>query len=788
MGLLDTLLYYFLNPMVKRHARKSMPQLDGVIPADSLKKPVKVYRDQWGVPHIYAENMEDLVYVQGYVHAQDRLWQMDITRRVARGQLSEVVGKDGLPTDRATKTLGFERLAFQDLENLSKDLNALLHRYVDGINDQIDRIGKNMPPEYKLLKYAPVKWEPVDILAMGRMLGWQMSFAWFSEIVRAKMIDEVGYERAMELELHYPEHNPAGLDKIGEVNIILDDGRLEGMQGPFLKPVQGSNAWAIASWKSKTGHPFLCNDPHLPMSQPAIWYENHIACPKLECTGVSIPGIPLVMIGHNRDIAWGMTLAFTDIQDLYIEKFTDDNFTHYEFKGEVREATKITEVIKVKGQEDHHEEVVLTHHGPIISDVTGFEHGKLSLASSALKQSGMIEGWFKLNKASDWNSFVEAMGMITAPALNVPYADTKGNIGYWVTGEVPIRARDTGMTPGPGWTGDAEWTGMVPFEEMPHAFNPEKGHIITCNHKIIGDDYPHYLGNAWMNGYRANRLEQLLSVKETYGFEDMKRFQQDTQCIPGQLFAQHFKGLRMDNLNLEQLKQYLLSWDGNLTVDSIGGMVYELTKHFMFHLLFDEKMGAELVAHLRGTTFNDNLIPQNEFYGHDTSVILRLLDKPESWWIQEAGGKDKLMRRSLAKTYEYLNQNYGPEPRDWAWGKVHKISFHHPAGDRKALARIFNQGPFEIPGNTDTLLQTATMAFAPLSDHVIAPSYRQIIDMKDFTRSVSVMPPGQSANILSEHYNDQLDMWRKGVYHPMLWDRNDIQNRHKHLLELMPSA
>lgn len=786
MRILDNVLLWLLKPSIHKNARKNLPQLDGVFNHKELTDAVKVYRDKWGVPHIYASNLKDLAFAQGYVHAQDRLWQMDIQRRVARGQISEIVGKAALDTDRATRTLGFERLAAADITDIPAHLLEDLESYISGINAYVDVLGNNLPPEYKLLKCKPHKWELLDVLAFSRMLAWQMSFAWFGEVIRAKVVDKVGAEHATELDVHYPPENPSGLNKVGEVNMIADDGLLQAMNGPFLKPIKGSNGWAISGARTRSGSPILCNDPHLPMSQPAIWYENHLKSPEVETTGVTVPGVPMVLIGHNGNIAWGMTLAFTDIQDTYIEQFTDNTLNKYRFKGEELDAQKISETIKVKGERDHIEQVIITQHGPVISGIVGLASTKLTLHSKALQKSGMILGWYNLNRAKNWIDFVHAMEHINAPALNVPYADVTGNIGYWVTGKVPVRKGFNGSMPAEGWTGEQEWTGEVPFEEMPHTFNPEKGYVITCNHKIVPDDYPHYLGSTWMNGYRANRLETLFSKKEKFAPDDMKKMQMDIHCLPALQFIEQYRGLRLDNLNLELMKQQLLSWDGNLTTDTVAGCIYQVTRHFMMETVFQEKLGADLTQQLTGKGFNDSLIPQQEFYGYDTVTLLRMLDNKDSWWMKEAGGREKVMEVSLEKAFQYLTDKLGDDMDRWAWGRIHQMTLHHPIGAKKPFDRIFNQGPFPIPGDTDTLLQTATMPTAALGDHITAPSYRQIIDMGNLSNSVCVTPAGQSGNIMSPHYSDQLQLWIEGKYHPMLWTREEVEANKVHLMELLP--
>jgi len=451
-----------LKPVIRHLSKKRLPQIEGKLKVEGIIANVEIIRDEWGVPHIYADNMHDLSFTQGYVHAQDRLFQMDLNRRVAQGKLSEVVGKLGLDTDRAVRTLGFERIAQRDFDQANDEVKALVQDYSNGVNAVINQKGQKLPVEFKLLGYKPEPWKPVDTLSFSRMLVWQMSFAWFGELVRAQLIEKVGLDKAMELELHYPEINPSTLDKVGEVNVVADDGRLQAFSGPFLQNIKGSNSWTVSAKRTTTGSPILCNDPHLPMMQPAIWYENHMTAGDFQVTGVTVPGIPLAMIGHNRHIAWGMTLAFNDIQDLYIEKFVSD--TEYEFKGEKRKAEVIEEVIRVKGKKDHVEKVLITHHGPVISDIVGEKNKKLSICSMPLKDGEFMNGWFGLNKAANWDEFVESMKHVRAPALNVTYADVNGNIGYWVTGETPIRPSGDSSLPFDGATGADEWNGSVPFE------------------------------------------------------------------------------------------------------------------------------------------------------------------------------------------------------------------------------------------------------------------------------------------------------------------------------------
>jgi penicillin amidase len=419
-------------------SRRRLPQTDGTLNLPGLKAPVEIIRDRWGVPHIYADNLHDLFFAQGFVHAQDRLWQMEINRRTATGRLSELFGDVALDTDRLTRTFGFNRLAQADLDSASEEMQEALDAYAVGVNVFLDQTDGRLPVEFTLLRHWPEPWTPQDSLAWVRVMIWNLSHAWASEIVRARLIEKLGPDRAADLEIRYPERNPITLPQGIEFNQFTANGILEATTGPFLGQAFGSNGWAVAADRMSTGAPALCNDMHLQLQSPSIWYAIHLdAGEQFNVTGVSLPGIPCVEVGHNSHIAWGMTLAFTDCEDLFVEKFHPDDPHRYQFQDEWLEANVIHEPIHVKGRTDPHvEEVIVTHHGPIISDVVGTPGMRLAVQSMALRPCPAIQGWFQLDQAQGWDDFVAAMRLIKAPQLNVPYADVDGNIGYWVTGKV----------------------------------------------------------------------------------------------------------------------------------------------------------------------------------------------------------------------------------------------------------------------------------------------------------------------------------------------------------------
>ena len=767
-----------LKPGLTWLSRRRLPQIDGQLILPGLSASVEIIRDRWGVPHIYAKNEPDLFFAQGFVHAQDRLWQMELNRRTATGRLSELFGPIALDTDRAARTFGFHRLAQADLTNADEAIQRALSAYTRGVNAFLRHPGCRLPVEFTLIRHRPESWRNEDTMAFLRLMTWQLSHAWYSTIVRAQFIEAVGSERAAEWEVHYPEQNPVTLPTGIEFHRLAPDGSLHVAHSPFLERGLGSNAWAIAGHKTPTGQPFLCNDAHLGLRAPATWYQNHLVSDTFNVTGVSLPAAPMVMIGHNPHIAWGITLAFTDCEDLFIEKFDPNQPERYQFGEDWREAEVISESIRIKDRaEPHLEQVVVTHHGPIISDITGTPNQRLALNSMALRPSPAAKGWWVLNQAKHWDDFVEAMHLIEAPQLNVAYADTQGNIGYWLTGKVPVRAKGDGSVPVPGWNGEYEWVDEVPFAKMPHTLNPKKGVVISCNHKVVGDNYPHFLGNVWMNGYRAHRLNELFDRQTHYTVADFQAMQLDVTCPPGQEFVAHLAVLPNPHPDHEvQLAlEWLLSWDGQLTTDSVAGCLYEVTRRMLIHNLLKPGLGPQLTKALLGNGFNPVLLASSELYGYDTVSMLRILGNSNSWWLNQAGGKTQVLARSLKQAVIWLRTELGPDPNGWQWGKIHRVVFNHALGAKQPLDRIFNRGPLPIGGDTDTPCQTATLPGQFYDSIAWGPSIRQIIDMSDLSHSLISVPPGQSGHIASPHYDDQFRPWLKGEYIPMLWTRTQIE-------------
>ncbi|MHA2306587.1 MAG: penicillin acylase family protein, partial [Candidatus Hodarchaeales archaeon] len=692
-----------------RFSKRRLPIINGELNLPGLINRVEVIRDKWGIPHIYSENDHDLFFAQGFIEAQDRLWQMEINRRTANGTLSELFGDLALETDISSRTFGFARLGKIDWENLDEKVKPTIQAYSDGVNAFLNHPTSKLPFEFSLIRYKPKLWKPEDSLAFSRVMLWKLSHAWYGEIVKAKIIAKVGETKAAELDYTYQNENPNTMPHGIEFNLLNKDGTLRKATGPFLSRSQGSNSWVISSTKSESNHAYLCNDMHLELMLPSIWYETHLVSQNFNVSGVTLVGVPMILVGHNNNIAWGSTLAFTDAEDLFIEQFNPDNPQQYKFKANWLEVEEIVEKIIVKGKpEPHIEKVLITQHGPIISDVVGYTNERIAVNSMALRPSKAMDGYWLLNQAKSWDEFVEAMRHIDATQLNMTYADVHDNIGYWVTGKVPIRAEgNDGSIPVPGWTGLHEWIGEVPFEEMPHAYNPQDGYLVTCNHKIVPDDYPHHLGNVWMNGYRAKRFEEMIEGKTKLSIQDFKAMHIDYKNLAARDVINKIKHIESNDPDIELALDLLNEWDFNLTADSISGTVYEVFRYFIVKDILEKGVGKEITLSIMGKGFNPVLYHANEFYGNDTVIMLRLLDNPNSWWIQQAGGINELITRNLKATINWLRKNLGKQQNNWQWGKLHRVNFNHAMGLQKPLDKVFNRGNIPIGGDTDTLCQTA---------------------------------------------------------------------------------
>jgi penicillin amidase len=798
--------------------RRPLPRIRGTLRLRGLHNPVEVLRDPWGVPHIYAETSHDLFFAQGFVHAQDRLWQLDFQRRLVSGRLAEVLGTEALPLDRWMRTLTMRRVSEQEIELLSEKITADLAAYAAGINARIAR--GRLPVEFTLLRYKPEPWTLPDTLSWIKMMAWTLSVNWETEILRALLVERLGPQRAAELEPDWgagmPRIVPDLADlALGGAEALARAGAARPLAGPPAAAGLGSNNWVVAGSRTATGAPLLANDMHLQMNIPCIWYENHLVGGDINATGVTFPGIPGIVAGHNGRVAWGFTNGFPDVQDLYLERLRRGGGEEggaevrwqYEYQGEWHDAQVHREEIQVKGSETAIEEVIITRHGPIINalveDLSGdlasvFADGgeepgspvgcaPLALRWTALEPDTMIESVFAMLRARDCVEFREAMRGWTTPAQNVVYADVEGNIAYSLPGKVPIRAQGDGLVPVPGWTGDYEWTGYVRYEELPHLLNPPRGYIATANNRVVADDFPHHLGYDHCTGHRAARAVEFLEETEKVDVAYCKRMQFDQVSTYALLLSTHLGELEVEDPDLAPVVERMRHWDGELSSESPEAAVQQIFVRTMIVRTLQDKLGDLTLRYAgQGPT---PVLAETTWFGHRSLEWLQaVLNDRESPWFDLGQGEDRddVMRLALRETVDTLKAELGPKIEDWSWGKLHKLTYSHVLGQVKPLDRLFNRGTYPLGGSSNTLWATGATFHDLRSELIVGPPFRFIADLGDLRNCQGLLAPGQSGQPGSAHYDDGVQAWFQGDYHPMLYAREDVVRESQAWLELLP--
>ena len=774
--------------------RMPRPQHKGNFRLQRLKAPVEVLRDRWGVPHIYATSVDDLFFAQGFIHAQERLWQMDFNRRLVAGRLSEILGAAAVPLDRWMRILGMRRAAEKQAA-IVDSASAMLESYVSGINAFIHQ-NQRLPMEFSLLRYEPDAWTSADPLSWAKMMAWDLSVNWETEILRAQLIARLGPEKAAELEPPHDRRQPFIIPEGVDYSCIGNEASRRASEarkftGPAPQEGLGSNNWVLSGERTKSGLPLLANDMHLVMNIPSLWFENHLVAGELNVTGVTFPGIPGVTAGHNPHVAWGFTNGFTDVQDLYIEHLrrTNDSRVEYEYQGKWVEAEVIPEVIRIKGEAPVIEEVIITRHGPIINALAPGLCGEapLALRWTALEPDNLLTSLVSMNLSRNCSEFRDSLRQWSVPSQNVVYADTQGNIGYSLPGKLPIRARGDGQVPVPGWSGEYEWLGYVPFEELPHMFNPPQGFVATANNKVIDERYPHWLGNDYISANRAKRIVEMIEAQPKLGVEDIRRMHTDQVCLPACRMVEVLKTMHSDSPELHAVLERMCKWDGCLSVDCPEASVYEVFIRRILFRLLTPRLGDLAEGYIgKGPT---PVLKESSMFGeHARDWLFAILDDPASEWFNLGDGqsRDDHLLTALQESVDYLKKTCGKRMQDWKWGKLHQITFNHALGSVKPLDRFFNRGPFPLGGDGDTIW-AAVATYMDLSHKsIVGPPFRLIADLSDWNNSQGMLVPGQSGHPASRHYANNIRGWLKGEYHPMLFDRQAVLGAVTERLDLLP--
>jgi penicillin amidase len=759
---------------LKEHAQAALSQIRGTLKVAGLQHPVELIRDRWGVAHIYARNQHDLFFAQGFVAAQDRLFQMELWKRSGQGRLAEVLGPSALFRDINARLLRYRGNIEAEYKAYSPDTKEILEAFTAGINAYIARRpgGQGLPVEFQLAGFKPQPWEPADCL--NRMAAFSMTGNAFAELEHAEAVAVVGAEKASKLFDLDPKvtFDPApGVDLSNLApgllrNLVGSDSRIE--FPPYY--IEGSNNWTVSGQLTQTGKPMLANDPHRVLAVPSLRYMVHLVAPGWDVIGAGEPGLPGVALGHNQHIAWGFTIFGSDQQDLYLEELNPHDPLQYRTEQGWEPMQVQRETFKVRGGPDVVVELEFTRHGPVLWHD---QHRAL-----ALRWVGMEPGTagylasLAVDRAQNWDQFSKAMVRWNVPSENIVYADTQGNIGEYSVGLSPIRKNWKGLLPAPG-VGGYEWAGFIPVSELPHSYNPAKGFIATANNKMIPEGYPYNIAFRWYSRYRVQRIDEVIEQARRIGHklsaEDFERLQNDYASIPGRELVQLLR--QAVGNRPTPMQQLLLNWDGVLDRNSPAAALYE---NYFQEL---RKALIQRMAPPRLWSLAEDWGPHQ---------ILTLLTFPTSdvFGSNPAAERNRLMQGSLQAAAAKLSQLEGTDARKWSWGELHVLQFRHSLNRAPGAASLTDLGPIARSGDGETV--GATGYDGDSFEQVEGASYREILDLSDWDKSLAINTPGQSGQPGSPHYSDLFPLWAEGRYFSLLYSREALEKQANDKLTLEP--
>ena len=800
-------------------ARRSFPETDGTVQIWALEAEVRVVRDSYGVPHIYATNMNDLYRAQGYVEAQDRFYQMDFWRHIGAARLSEMFGDSSLETDQFLRTLQLEALAEAEFAAMPEEHRTYLVSYAEGVNAYLqDHSGLKLSLEYGILgltngDYEPEPWEPVHTLTWAKMMAWELGGNMSKEIDRAILAGVMPTDQVDQLFPPYPSDKPYIVDSQGLTTAMTapalpDIAGLLATIAPRVDAVTsvtgelgaeiGSNNWVVSGELTESGMPLLANDPHLSIQMPSIWYQVGLHCegPDPTCphhvAGFGFPGVPGVVIGHTDAIGWGVTNVAPDVQDLYVERINPNNLNQYEVNGSWVDMEIATETIKVAGAEDVELIVRTTRNGPIISDVYGAledygdlsgletpEEYAISLRWTALEPTQLASSILELNQATNFEEFRDALSLWDVPSQNFVYADTAGNIGYQMPGLVPIRANGDGRWPVPGWTNEYQWTGTIPFEELPYVYNPPSGYIATANNAVVDGSYPFLITQDWAYGYRAERIvAEIEAATQPITQQFMSDLQADSYNLNAEEIVPHILALESSQGTVGDAQNLLADWDLENGADSQGAAVY-----------------AAIWRHLLIETLHDDMPEDTHPNGRSQWFVVmeQLLNDPnDTLWddVQTTGVEDAndILERAVVTAMDELSVELGTDTEDWRWGDLHVANFRNGSLGESGIAPIewlFNRQGFAVSGGTSIVNATS---WNPSEGYAVTalPSLRMVLDFADLEDSVAIHTTGQSGHAFAPHYIDMAALWADHETNKMWWTNEQVSFDAQAVLTLTP--
>jgi penicillin G amidase len=778
---------------VATQAKPSTLQLAG------LRAAVTVRRDERGIPYIEADNQEDLYFAQGYVTASDRLWQMDLLRRTASGELAEILGSSALEEDKRRRAFGFATLAEQMAGRLSAPVGVALEAYTRGVNAFIESLDNtSLPAEFRALRYKPRFWRKADSLIIGKLFAETLSATWQTDLMRAEFAflpparlaellpstspldvillgsdDAIKKRVAMNLPASFPHRGTGSAEILSEVAEITDTMRHSLQRvGVYAEELAASNNWVVSGRHSITGKPLLANDPHLQPSAPSIWYMIQLAAPGLHVAGVTVAGNPGILIGHNDSIAWGITNVEADVQDVYLEKFDKDGAQRYLTPTGWREAQSRREEIKVRRSPTEADtgtvefDVTVTRHGPVLLEKDGERY---AVAWPALDPTtNEFEAYYHINRARNWNEFSAALKGYTGFPLNFIYADVDGHIGYWAAGRYPIRKSGRGTVPYYGATDAGDWTGYIPFQSTPHVYDPPTGIIVTANNRVIGLDYPYYITDNWAAPYRARRIHDMLTSKEKLSVEDFREIQADTYSYADAVFVAEIvklgAPLQDSSSEWREVLAALDGCDAMMNPESSNIALSAAMRDTFLRRIVGGALGADLGA-------------KYAWSGSGTFVHRIITTQPREWLPKEFDSYQALILACYKDAQELLTKRIGPNRAQWTWGRLTQVRFQHPLANTPSIGKQFAIGPVPQSGGNYTVNR------GPLV------SMRYIADVGNWDNTRQGIPLGQSGDPASPHWKDQLESWQT-VKPPIFpFSKNAVMNATTETLVLIsPTA
>lgn len=742
--------------------RLSLPPRKETVHVPGLQSGVTIVWDRWGIPHLKADNEHDLFLATGYIQTRERLWQMDLIRRLAHGRLAEIIGQPGVQFDIRSRALGFSTCIEKDYQKLSGEMKELLAAYAQGVNAYMDSLKWNWPPEFIVLRYRPERWRIEDTLGVKHVLAMGLAADLNSEIQRLNIVKLTG-QRGLEIV-------EPGIDFLPDPEVRLDCLNLSWMD---RGPVMGSNNWVISGQLTETGMPFLANDPHLSISVPPIWMEISLECPDFMVSGMTVPGVPIVVIGHNQYIAWGVTNSYLDVQDIYVEQVNPENESYLR-NGKWKPLNFRQEEVRIRGRKEPQVmKIAWTEEGPIISPFLLNSEIPVSLRWTLYEGDNTVAGLYLINKARNWEEFCQGARLFENPSQNFVYADVAGNIGYYLAGKIPVRKKESAVYPYPGWREDSLWGGCLREEEKPNQFNPPSGFIVTANNKISPDGYDHYLGYDWLSADRKQRIEELITARPRHSVESLIAIQNDVYSRRAERVRMVLSQIRLSNPAAEEARKLIIQWSGQVR-EGLAPAIFEVFWDRLQELTFGDDFGSyyhQIAGYFRAKE----------------AGLERILDKPDSIWFDlretpKMETREEIIEKALLDALDYLRHKFGRDQERWDWATLHRLSYTHLLGQKWFLG-FFNCGQYPMIGDATTVRASFSNGSWETSG---GASCRLIVDLSDLDKSLAVITSGESGHFLSPHYRDQISLYLNSLYHPWVFSEAAVSRAGKRIERLVP--